>query len=482
MFTRLHSWFSKVELALVIVIQAVAVLFFALAIPSIQYSFIGDEYAFYNFAREIAEGRRSESFFSLNGVYGQDPVLGSCYQAAIMRLLGTHIYAWKFSSIVIIFPLGILTFYTIKTLLNAEVAFLALLITDTSFYYHHFFQIGYLNNLSLFWLSVLLYLLVRIDFTDAKTLPRHLVLLGIVCGLSWYFYIGKLFFVVIALFLGVMLWRQPRRWRNLGLYLLPVIALIALSILSTSHGSGNYGLAKSVLHREYSDTGQLFKNMGHGFILSVYTSSPSHYLPTNSYLDKFTGLAALIGEALLIFQLVSRRGDEGHRKVILFFVVLCFAIGLTSPYPYPPTSRGIHYVPFYIVFACYMFSLLARRLKRHWPIAFYAALCCLIVSINARYIAQPLPLNTTQQILADLRQMENQRILLVETPSHFNLSNVRTLAEGYRLPNAVDLSTETPAPDVHAEYDYVFANSPLPYPASKIKEYNDGVILYSPRM
>ena len=52
------------------------------------YSAIGDEYAHYNFARELAEDGLKRPF-DLDGVYSEiNPVMASIYPALVMRLVG----------------------------------------------------------------------------------------------------------------------------------------------------------------------------------------------------------------------------------------------------------------------------------------------------------------------------------------------------------------------------------------------------------
>jgi hypothetical protein len=91
-------------------IQFTTVVFYAKQIFNIQFSFIGDEYAFYNFAHDIALNSAHPNPLALNGVYGEFPVLGSYYQGIFMKFFGSNIFGWKLSSIFIIFPLGIFFF------------------------------------------------------------------------------------------------------------------------------------------------------------------------------------------------------------------------------------------------------------------------------------------------------------------------------------------------------------------------------------
>ena len=92
----------------------VSLFFFFLIIFDINswyYSAIGDEYAFFDFAKSIVLGESKLSFFRQSGfisildqkgVYDLAPVATSVYQAFIMKLFGVDHRGWIISSILIV--------------------------------------------------------------------------------------------------------------------------------------------------------------------------------------------------------------------------------------------------------------------------------------------------------------------------------------------------------------------------------------------
>lgn len=202
---------------LVLLIQFLATLFYAAGVADLRYSFIGDEYATYEFAKGIATGEVQINLFSPEGVYGENPVMGSVYQATVMKIFGINIYGWKLSSMLIIFPLGLLMFYMIKKLSDVKTAFTSLIMLDMSFYLHNFFQIGYLNNLSLLTLVVIMYLLAHIEARSRQDYIWFFAL-GLLTGLSWYFYIGKLFIFIVTAYLLIYFKFNPKLYKYFYLF------------------------------------------------------------------------------------------------------------------------------------------------------------------------------------------------------------------------------------------------------------------------
>jgi 4-amino-4-deoxy-L-arabinose transferase-like glycosyltransferase len=78
---------------------AAAFAFYASICSSWRFSFIGDEYAFFNYAQDIANnGLFSSSWLDGMGVYHDNPRTMSVYQAAWMKLLGPTNFAWRLSA------------------------------------------------------------------------------------------------------------------------------------------------------------------------------------------------------------------------------------------------------------------------------------------------------------------------------------------------------------------------------------------------
>ncbi len=81
--------------------------------------------------------------FDLNGVYSQNSVLVSMYQAVFMKILGSTNFAWRFSNVALIVPLSIIFYLWVKKSFGKHVAIISTVLLQFSFYLANFFKIGY---------------------------------------------------------------------------------------------------------------------------------------------------------------------------------------------------------------------------------------------------------------------------------------------------------------------------------------------------
>lgn len=442
--------------------QLFVLYWYAQSIASVSFSFIGDEYATYDFARYIAGNIRAINPFSLQGVYGENPVLGSYIQGFLMKILGINIYAWKMTSLIAIVPIGILTYYICKALFKKQgIAILGVVLTDVSFYYHHFFQIGYINVYSLIMLYVLLFLLIKLKFTNNDN-PLLYYAIGITIGLSWYLYIGKLFVVIVLSFIAI----KRCNIKQICLYVsIPALVIITYGFIITPQFFQYLGITKTIFKREFYDNSQIIYNIIHGFTLQIYTSSPSHYLPVNAYVDPFTGIVSSVGiisvALTFLYRLVKKQSLDHMHNLFVFFLIFCIVLGIASPYPYPPTTRGIHYMPFYILFACYTFVMLLRFIKnRSIQLLYIVSIIIIEICINFYFIYKPQPLNITQHILKKIWNSNNKRIIGIRNCS-LNIDNLKTLNDGYLLSNTVEIQDIFTSEECN-RYDIVVNCKPIP--------------------
>lgn len=427
-------------------IQILSTFFFASSLMDIKYSYIGDEYTTYQYAKLIATGTAAPNALSLNGVFGENPVLGSYYQAAVMKVFGTDIYGWKLSSILIIFPLGFLMFALVKRIANVPTAFFALLATNFSFFLYNFFQIGYLNNLSLLCLVSIMYLVTFIDpkRTNQSSLPY--VLLGIIVGLSWYFYIGKLFIVIVSLYLLIFLKAQRKYLRHFIMYLIPAFFLILLSLMNTPIGPSDFGLSKTILAKEFTDNKTIVTNIFYPFILQFYSPTQTHYIPRASYVDTITASLSTVGLLLLMLSVMLKKfrmHTAFHRYLLLFFL-LSIIIGVTTPYTLPPITRGIHFVPLYIIFATYCLLYLTTLLGKQKIVVavLFSTLTIMMIYLNHLEITKPLPMNTNQKLLLLLKNEPRADIVFIKSKNCINLVNLAIAVKSYNLPHTITLNTD----------------------------------------
>jgi hypothetical protein len=90
-----RRWLLNASLVALPMALAALLTFPTLADP--YFSAIGDEYAFWEFARDLARGAPRDPF-SQAGVYGNHPVLSSYLMAGTMRLFGPDQVGWRAAS------------------------------------------------------------------------------------------------------------------------------------------------------------------------------------------------------------------------------------------------------------------------------------------------------------------------------------------------------------------------------------------------
>lgn len=172
-------------------------------IPNPTYSYIGDEYAFYDLAKGIASGSVTKySIFSANGVYGHAPILDSVYQASVMHLFGINLFGWKMSTIIVVLVASLLVFFVAALLFGDIVVGVA----SSAFflfspYLISFAHIPYNNLHALipFLLAILLFLLFH---CNKKFSYIFIFLSGLVSGFSFYtFLTARLVILFILSFL-----------------------------------------------------------------------------------------------------------------------------------------------------------------------------------------------------------------------------------------------------------------------------------------
>ena len=301
------------------------------------YSAVGDEYAFYNFARELAEDGLQRPF-DLDGVYGEiNPVMSSIYPALVMRLLGIGNYSWKLSLIVSI-AIAIPGMYILGHIIAGRIgALVSSAILAFSHYIFAFMHIGYPNS----------------DVLPIVVWSIVLFLLGLRRGSSLLIYasgalagFGLLFNIVaraatIVVFLYAL--SQPNIRRRL-ISLWPWALGVCLTVLPLFFVNGAEVLT-SVADRIVSPSsqhaseyegilGRILANSVQNLTAFNYNSRVSHYV-SGSLLDPISAALALLG---LGYCLGTIR-KASSQLLLIVFAVLATGTALLSPYPYVPITR-----------------------------------------------------------------------------------------------------------------------------------------------
>lgn len=260
-----------------------------------MYSYIGDEYAFYEHAQNIAMfGFSPLSFFSQSGVYGYHPVADSILQALIMKIFGINLIGWKITNIVIII-LSSFLIYNITQILfhDARIGLLSSLLFMTSHYIFAFAHIGYNNLLALlpFLAAFYSYLLC------VKTRSVYWgIISGVLCAYCFYtFYSARL--IVLLLIPRMIFFRDERRIilpfvSGFFLLFLPFVYSNKSSIISES-------LNQSFYHPIYSTMN--FRNI-YLFIVSLFQQAgvPVHHYVIGPLLSPVMTFFLIVGYVQLV--------------------------------------------------------------------------------------------------------------------------------------------------------------------------------------
>ena len=318
----------------------ISLLYFSWGINSWKFSLVGDEWAFYSFAKETAEKNFLVNPFDFKGVYLQNSVLVSYYQAIFLKILGYSNFAWRISNIILIIPITLFFFFWIKKSFNSRIALISTVILQSSFYLANFFKIGNIMPQALMLFILCLYTAYSCGVSPST---KKFIFLGFLLGVSFYVYIGPLFPLLIWPYLLSLINRKhlnPSLFINIFLLIISYVLVLLPTFLNINDWNGPAG--KTVFHKEYEGYSQTVINVFRNFLLFYknYDYLYNHFV-AGPYLDLVSRILGLIGTIIVI---INVRKKE-YLFLLLTYISTCVIIGLTSPYWYAPTTRGIFFCP-----------------------------------------------------------------------------------------------------------------------------------------
>lgn len=344
-----------------------------------QFSWIGDELAFFSRAAGIARGD-PYNLFDLTDVYQAHPTLDSVYQATVMRVLGVDRWSWLVAEVLAV-AVSAALIYLLATLLFGRLAgVLAAVALGASHYLMAFERIGY-NNLHAIPAAVLVFLLLALAWRTQRAVLTWLT--GCAIGLSIYTF-GPTTFVgpTVALVLGVpFLVRPSRRQAVAGVMLcLGFFAAVVPGLLATPTSE-----IETVIHRESRREAAAtapFETFGLALTRSavafVANHEWHHHYVGSSLVDPITAGLAAIGLAAAAASLRRRES---------WLVVAWLAVGLvltagTSYLREPHLTRLLYVVPPIAVMAGLGGQILYRALSRV-PLLPRSVACSTVVAAAA---------------------------------------------------------------------------------------------------
>jgi len=353
-----------------------------------KYSFIGDEWGFFELGNAVVESKFLKNPLS-GGVFINNPMLTQMIQAFFMMLFGGDVWGWKAASLVPIALSGLLIFIWSRLWFDELTAYSVALVLAASSYLWSFSLVGYTHQFGvahLLLLHVLLTLLIKCG--DARFALRAAPIVGVVAGLSFFEFGGLVFPVVLlpyAIFLKQRMGDFSLRVPFLVVVIFGVITAIP-GLLNAPYRDNVFGLASFSIH-ELTMTDRI--NNGLGYLWSFMRMNKSSHYSYGPYVDGVSRVGVIVGALICVFLLARKpRSTAARDRRIGAFLILsattlaAFAYGTTSPYPEPPRTRGIFMVPHFAMLAGVGFGAIAARLSVTSRILFFSLLFGSIVTLN----------------------------------------------------------------------------------------------------
>lgn len=360
---RFSAWILRHRKHILITSTILSFFYFLWGVNSYKYSYIGDVWPFYTFAKDALLHNFPGNPFTFHGVYELNSVIASWYQSFFMFLFGTNNFAWRLSNIILIIPMSYFYYKWLRLTFDWKIAAIATILMQCSFYLCTFLKIGYINPQAL---ALFIPSLYYAALASEKPTRRNGVILGCLLGFSFYIYVGPIFPLLIwPYFLPFIKRKEKRKLLPFFVALILSYGLFLSLILPSIHNPGN-PQAKTVMHREFSDNEQVMTNIGNNLqvFYKDFNSIYTHFIPF-PYLDIVTQGLALIG-TIAVIGFINRKK---YRELLLVYLSTVVVLGVTNPYVIPPTSRGMMLVIFGFVFAAIGLMLINNiKLFHRWII------------------------------------------------------------------------------------------------------------------
>jgi DNA-binding beta-propeller fold protein YncE len=301
-----------------------------------KYSFIGDEWSFYNFARALLKGGRPLDFFGGAGVYDFNPVMSSIWQAFVMFFTGGGLFGWKLSTALIV-PLAVIPFYMWnKLVFNRTAAVIATSAFALSAAMLAFSHIGYNNIQTVFFYAMAL---LTLELAIRKNSSFWSFAAALVLGLGCYnYYLSRL--LIIPAFLYWLC--HPKRKGYSGVNIFITLAVYALCVSFLPLGPNfleNMTNRSAIGTSEIADPSArpwyMAMNFIEAFLFFLTKAKDSHFV-MGGLTDMLTAAGVLAGFAWMF---LSLRKDWRARFLLPSYAILVFFTGGLVQYHYPANTR-----------------------------------------------------------------------------------------------------------------------------------------------
>lgn len=317
-----------------LIVGGIAAVFIALNARDINhwhYSYIGDEFEFWNFARNINLYGLARPF-SQNGVYGFNPVMSLAGKAAVMRVFGNDHFGATLSSVLTAaaaIPGVYLTAYLAGRGRTAAIAAASLFAFS-----HYLFALSHISYNNLDALLPMSYAAGFFLLGVRRNSPLWFYAAGAAAGMGFYTHLAAratMPILIVALALSPSLIARSRAvWPGFAVAAFPAFIVNGAQAFAWLFPqlAGGYSEAISgpFLDRVQDNVRNLF-----AFHYNIHRS---HYV-TGSLMDALSGGAAALGVGYALGTL----RDHSSRLLLAWLAALFVFAALLSPHPHVPNTR-----------------------------------------------------------------------------------------------------------------------------------------------
>ncbi|MDX1384011.1 MAG: glycosyltransferase family 39 protein, partial [Thermoanaerobaculia bacterium] len=444
--------FRRIDGGIAAAIAGVVVAVNSIELTHWRFTSIGDEGAFFELAKHLAEGG-AWSPFDLRGVYQTHPLLDSAYQAAALRVFGIDVIGWRLGEIVGLAVSALLLYALALLLFGRLPAVLAAVALGVNHHLMAFARIAYNNLHCVFW-ALLVLLLLALAWRSGRALFVYLA--GCALGFCLYtFAVGLLVWPLVLLLVGFQLvTRSPRRQLPALWLLAGGLLLVVVPALLETGPEHLLELFSQQTRREVAATspGLVARvSLVQSFLVFWVNPQWSNHYVAGPLLDPVTAALVTIGLAMGLMRLRAGAVRIGW----LWFMLGLLMLALSNYRPGPFFTRLLFLIP-----ACTLLAAMAVRgletalrglgAPRRVQVAVVLALVAAIPVLNLHQllVASPRRLPTRLHALVIKALQEHPGRTVVEIGSEPDLNRLKIvdryseLRERYRFATLDEVESE----------------------------------------
>lgn len=355
------------------VLLIAGLLFYLWGIDSWKFAYIGDEWDFFIFAKDLIGRGSSVHAFQMDGVFDKNPVLGSLWQALFLALFGATNTAWRLSNIVLYIPMGTFLYLWLKDVFGLPTARYGLVLLGFSAPLANFFKIGYVNPIAIALLVILLYIAHQ---AATKSQAIYAVVAGVLLGISFYIHLGLIFPLIIGVYIMLVALVTDQSIPKRQIAIMLTVYLVCITPGVQSMRDGTYLAAvrsEELMVYDAESAAAIGQN-----ILSIFGSFFFNLDPFNNHFVSGPHLD-LISRTLFLFGMVWGIWVVKlpyARAIFGTYILTCIVSAVLSPDPWIGVTRSIILVPFGLAFASIALGQLHTR-YRHLAVVLTIAIVCL---------------------------------------------------------------------------------------------------------